>query len=308
MKLYIEIDDYLSSLDDNILKFDEFKSSLSKIVINEYKLDPNEDNDKNIEQILRNLLFSLLKQKKMLILFNNTSLNYHIFDSEEAKIIFLFEKFGYQITRQDNTYSISRRDLEALFKIYENIITKDAFKRLENRAFINKYDDGFYITITSTIVCNSSYDTKIMLEVIEKNLNLEYLMKYSKDINKLTENLSKAEKIIKKLNNKNKILMKKYENSTLYSISTMGIFLAIFSLISINSTFIYEIMKNESLTSKAGLILLVNGVLLTGLISLVTLIKSLFEVNSDQNIFSKLGGKTIIIPVVLCVLGLLFIA
>lgn len=31
---------------------------------------------------------------------------------------------------------------------------------------------------------------------------------------------------------KNETLKKKYENSTLYSISTMGIFLAIFSLIS----------------------------------------------------------------------------
>ena len=67
-------------------------------------------------------------------------------------------------------------------------------------------------------------------------------------------------------------------------------------------------MKNESLTSKAGFILLVNGVLLTGLISLVTLIKSFFDITSEQNIFSKLGGKAIIIPVVLCVLGLLFIA
>lgn len=66
-------------------------------------------------------------------------------------------------------------------------------------------------------------------------------------------------------------------------------------------------MKNESLTSKAGFILLVNGVLLTGLISLVTLIKSLFDITSEQNIFSKLGGKSIIIPVILCIVALCLI-
>lgn len=313
MDLYSKIEKYLINLKNKEFKFNDFIEALSHDVVEEFKLDSTENSNKIfiIEQ-LKNFLLSLLRNKKMLIL-KDKSDRYIFFDTDEAKIISLFKRFGYPILTQKNCYSLNNKEIVEIFKIYSEVINEEKFKNLVKMKFIEKYYDEFSLVINF----DSIFDRKnIIIEelfiIIEKALELEYLKKYLKNISelkktidKLDKNISESKKTIDKLNKENKRLNEKYKNSTLYSISTMGIFLAIFSLVSINSTSIYEVMNGGKLISKAGFILVVNGVLLIGLISLVTLIKSLFEVNSDQNIFSKLGGEAIIIPVILCIVGLL---
>ncbi|MCF2628304.1 hypothetical protein I6E36_09425, partial [Fusobacterium mortiferum] len=66
MGLYTKIDKYLTDLNGNIFKMDEFISSLSEDAIKEFNLIPDNDNKSFIEEILKKFLFSVLKNKKML--------------------------------------------------------------------------------------------------------------------------------------------------------------------------------------------------------------------------------------------------
>ena len=59
MGLYTKIDKYLTDLNGNIFKMDEFISSLSEDVIKEFKLIPDNDNKNFIEERLKKFLFSV---------------------------------------------------------------------------------------------------------------------------------------------------------------------------------------------------------------------------------------------------------
>lgn len=318
MGLYSKIDEYLKKLDGNILKMDEFISSLSEDAIKEFKLIPDNDNKSFIEERLKKFLFSVLKNKKMLALYNGSSNDYILFDSDEAKIIFLFKKFGFPILDQPFQYSLLSRELNELFKIYDGIIKEEKIQKLKLRNFLKEYCEEIYIIINPTIICNSSNDTEVLLEVIGKNLEMEYLEKVNNKHSKIITSLNESEQTLKELNEKlsdryeeleklkkeNEELKKKYKDSTLYSISTMGIFLAIFSLISINATSVFELIKGEKIFSKLGGILLINGVVLIGVSSLVLLIKFFFSLSEDKNKLELLEKKALIIPSILCFVGL----
>lgn len=92
MGLYSKIDEYLKSLDGKRFKMEEFISSFSEDVIKEFNLNPENDNKNFIEEKLRKFLFSVLKNNKMLALYDGNSSNYLLFDNDEAKIIYLFRK------------------------------------------------------------------------------------------------------------------------------------------------------------------------------------------------------------------------
>lgn len=296
MGLYTKIDKYLTDLNGNIFKMDEFISSLSEDVIKEFKLIPDNDNKSFIEERLKKFLFSVLKNKKMLALYNGNSNDYILFDSDEAKIIFLFKKFGFPILDQPFQYSLLSRELNELFKIYDGIIKEEKIQKLKLRNFLKEYCEEVYLIIKPTIICNSSNDTEVLLEVIGKNLEMEYLKKIDNKHSKIITSLNKSEQTLKELNvelsnryeeleklkKENEGLKKKYKDSTLYSISTMGIFLAIFSLISINATSVFELIKGEKIFSKFGGVLLINGVVLMGVSSLILLIKSFFSLSEDE--------------------------
>ena len=296
MGLYTKIDKYLTDLNGNIFKMDEFISSLSEDVIKEFKLIPDNDNKSFIEERLKKFLFSVLKNKKMLALYNGNSNDYILFDSDEAKIIFLFKKFGFPILDQPFQYSLLPRELNELFKIYDGIIKEEKIQKLKLRNFLKEYCEEVYLIIKPTIICNSSNDTEVLLEVIGKNLEMEYLKKIDNKHSKIITSLNKSEQTLKELNvelsnryeeleklkKENEGLKKKYKDSTLYSISTMGIFLAIFSLISINATSVFELIKGEKIFSKFGGVLLINGVVLMGVSSLILLIKSFFSLSEDE--------------------------
>lgn len=321
MGLYTKIDKYLTDLNGNIFKMDEFISSLSEDVIKEFKLIPDNDNKSFIEERLKKFLFSVLKNKKMLALYNGNSNDYILFDSDEAKIIFLFKKFGFPILDQPFQYSLLSRELNELFKIYDGIIKEEKIQKLKLRNFLKEYCEEVYLIIKPTIICNSSNDTEILLEVIGKNLEMEYLKKIDNKHSKIITSLNKSEQTLKELNvelsnryeeleklkKENEGLKKKYKDSTLYSISTMGIFLAIFSLISINATSVFELIKGEKIFSKFGGVLLINGVVLMGVSSLILLIKSFFSLSEDEKKIKILEKKVLVISIILCLSGVFLI-
>lgn len=321
MGLYTKIDKYLTDLNGNIFKMDEFISSLSEDVIKEFKLIPDNDNKSFIEERLKKFLFSVLKNKKMLALYNGNSNDYILFDSDEAKIIFLFKKFGFPILDQPFQYSLLSRELNELFKIYDGIIKEEKIQKLKLRNFLKEYCEEVYLIIKPTIICNSSNDTEVLLEVIGKNLEMEYLKKIDNKHSKIITSLNKSEQTLKELNvelsnryeeleklkKENEGLKKKYKDSTLYSISTMGIFLAIFSLISINATSVFELIKGEKIFSKFGGILLINGVVLMGVSSLILLIKSFFSLSEDEKKIKILEKKVLVISIILCLSGVFLI-
>lgn len=321
MGLYTKIDKYLTDLNGNIFKMDEFISSLSEDVIKEFKLIPDNDNKSFIEERLKKFLFSVLKNKKMLALYNGNSNDYILFDSDEAKIIFLFKKFGFLILDQPFQYSLLSRELNELFKIYDGIIKEEKIQKLRLRNFLKEYCEEIYIIINPTIICNSSNDTEVLLEVIGKNLEMEYLEKVNSKHSKIITSLNESEQTLKELNEKlsdryeeleklkkeNEELKKKYKDSTLYSISTMGIFLAIFSLISINATSVFELIKGEKIFSKLGGVLLINGVILIGVSSLILLIKSFFSLSEDEKKIKRLEKKVLAISIMLCFSGVFLI-
>lgn len=318
MGTYSKIDEYLKNLDGNILKMDEFISSLSEDIIKEFNLIPDNNNKKLIENRLKKFLFYVLKNKKMLALPNGNNDDYILFDNDEAKIIFLFKKFGCPSLDQPFKYSLLSRELNELFKIYDGVIKEEKFQKLKLIKFLEEYCEEVYLIIKPTIICNSSNDTEVLLEVIGKNLEMEYLKKIDNKHSKIITSLNKSEQTLKELNvelsnryeeleklkKENEELKKKYKDSTLYSISTMGIFLAIFSLISINATSIFELIKGEKIFSKLGGILLINGVVLIGVSSLVLLIKFFFSLSEDKNKLELLEKKALIIPSILCFVGL----
>ena len=321
MGLYTKIDKYLTDLNGNIFKMDEFISSLSEDVIKEFKLIPDNDNKNFIEERLKKFLFSVLKNKKMLALYNGNSNDYILFDSDEAKIIFLFKKFGFPILDQPFQYSLLSRELNELFKIYDGIIKEEKIQKLKLRNFLKEYCEEVYLIIKPTIICNSSNDTEVLLEVIGKNLEMEYLKKIDNKHSKIITSLNKSEQTLKELNvelsnryeeleklkKENEGLKKKYKDSTLYSISTMGIFLAIFSLISINATSVFELIKGEKIFSKFGGVLLINGVVLMGVSSLILLIKSFFSMSEDEKKIKILEKKVLVISIILCLSGVFLI-
>lgn len=321
MGLYTKIDKYLTDLNGNIFKMDEFISSLSEDVIKEFKLIPDNDNKSFIEERLKKFLFSVLKNKKMLALYNGNSNDYILFDSDEAKIIFLFKKFGFPILDQPFQYSLLLRELNELFKIYDGIIKEEKIQKLKLRNFLKEYCEEVYLIIKPTIICNSSNDTEVLLEVIGKNLEMEYLKKIDNKHSKIITSLNKSEQTLKELNvelsnryeeleklkKENEGLKKKYKDSTLYSISTMGIFLAIFSLISINATSVFELIKGEKIFSKFGGVLLINGVVLMGVSSLILLIKSFFSLSEDEKKIKILEKKVLVISIILCLSGVFLI-
>lgn len=321
MGLYTKIDKYLTDLNGNIFKMDEFISSLSEDVIKEFKLIPDNDNKSFIEERLKKFLFSVLKNKKMLALYNGNSNDYILFDSDEAKIIFLFKKFGFPILDQPFQYSLLSRELNELFKIYDGIIKEEKIQKLKLRNFLKEYCEEVYLIIKPTIICNSSNDTEVLLEVIGKNLEMEYLKKIDNKHSKIITSLNKSEQTLKELNvelsnryeeleklkKENEGLKKKYKDSTLYSISTMGIFLAIFSLISINATSVFELIKGEKIFSKFGGVLLINGVVLMGVSSLILLIKSFFSLSEDEKKIKILEKKVLVISIILCLSGVFLI-
>ena len=321
MGLYTKIDKYLTDLNGNIFKMDEFISSLSEDVIKEFKLIPDNDNKSFIEERLKKFLFSVLKNKKMLALYNGNSNDYILFDSDEAKIIFLFKKFGFPILDQPFQYSLLSRELNELFKIYDGIIKEEKIQKLKLRNFLKEYCEEVYLIIKPTIICNSSNDTEVLLEVIGKNLEMEYLKKIDNKHSKIIISLNKSEQTLKELNvelsnryeeleklkKENEGLKKKYKDSTLYSISTMGIFLAIFSLISINATSVFELIKGEKIFSKFGGVLLINGVVLMGVSSLILLIKSFFSLSEDEKKIKILEKKVLVISIILCLSGVFLI-
>lgn len=321
MGLYTKIDKYLTDLNGNIFKMDEFISSLSEDVIKEFKLIPDNDNKNFIEERLKKFLFSVLKNKKMLALYNGNSNDYILFDSDEAKIIFLFKKFGFPILDQPFQYSLLSRELNELFKIYDGIIKEEKIQKLKLRNFLKEYCEEVYLIIKPTIICNSSNDTEVLLEVIGKNLEMEYLKKIDNKHSKIITSLNKSEQTLKELNvelsnryeeleklkKENEGLKKKYKDSTLYSISTMGIFLAIFSLISINATSVFELIKGEKIFSKFGGVLLINGVVLMGVSSLILLIKSFFSLSEDEKKIKILEKKVLVISIILCLSGVFLI-
>ena len=321
MGLYTKIDKYLTDLNGNIFKMDEFISSLSEDVIKEFKLIPDNDNKSFIEERLKKFLFSVLKNKKMLALYNGNSNDYILFDSDEAKIIFLFKKFGFPILDQPFQYSLLSRELNELFKIYDGIIKEEKIQKLRLRNFLKEYCEEVYLIIKPTIICNSSNDTEVLLEVIGKNLEIEYLKKIDNKHSKIITSLNKSEQTLKELNvelsnryeeleklkKENEGLKKKYKDSTLYSISTMGIFLAIFSLISINATSVFELIKGEKIFSKFGGVLLINGVVLMGVSSLILLIKSFFSLSEDEKKIKILEKKVLVISIILCLSGVFLI-
>ena len=321
MGLYTKIDKYLTDLNGNIFKMDEFISSLSEDVIKEFKLIPDNDNKNFIEERLKKFLFSVLKNKKMLALYNGNSNDYILFDSDEAKIIFLFKKFGFPILDQPFQYSLLSRELNELFKIYDGIIKEEKIQKLKLRNFLKEYCEEVYLIIKPTIICNSSNDTEVLLEVIGKNLEMEYLKKIDNKHSKIITSLNKSEQTLKELNvelsnryeeleklkKENEGLKKKYKDSTLYSISTMGIFLAIFSLISINATSVFELIKGEKIFSKFGGVLLINGVVLMGVSSLILLIKSFFRLSEDEKKIKILEKKVLVISIILCLSGVFLI-
>ena len=321
MGLYTKIDKYLTDLNGNIFKMDEFISSLSEDVIKEFKLIPDNDNKSFIEERLKKFLFSVLKNKKMLALYNGNSNDYILFDSDEAKIIFLFKKFGFPILDQPFQYSLLSRELNELFKIYDGIIKEEKIQKLKLRNFLKEYCEEVYLIIKPTIICNSSNDTEVLLEVIGKNLEMEYLKKIDNKHSKIITSLNKSEQTLKELNvelsnryeeleklkKENEGLKKKYKDSTLYSISTMGIFLAIFSLISINATSVFELIKGEKIFSKFGGVSLINGVVLMGVSSLILLIKSFFSLSEDEKKIKILEKKVLVISIILCLSGVFLI-
>lgn len=321
MGLYTKIDKYLTDLNGNIFKMDEFISSLSEDVIKEFKLIPDNDNKSFIEERLKKFLFSVLKNKKMLALYNGNSNDYILFDSDEAKIIFLFKKFGFPILDQPFQYSLLSRELNELFKIYDGIIKEEKIQKLKLRNFLKEYCEEVYLIIKPTIICNSSNDTEVLLEVIGKNLEMEYLKKIDNKHSKIITSLNKSEQTLEELNvelsnryeeleklkKENEGLKKKYKDSTLYSISTMGIFLAIFSLISINATSVFELIKGEKIFSKFGGVLLINGVVLMGVSSLILLIKSFFSLSEDEKKIKILEKKVLVISIILCLSGVFLI-
>lgn len=320
MGLYTKIDKYLTDLNGNIFKMDEFISSLSEDAIKEFNLIPDNDNKSFIEEILKKFLFSVLKNKKMLVLSNGSNDNYILFDNDEAKIIYLFKKFGYSIIEFSNRYCLTKEELEKVFKIYDGIIKQEKFKKLKNIKFINEFKGEFYLTITPTYIY-SSLDEFELLEIIEKNLEMEYLEKVNNKHSKIIISLNESEQNLKELNEKlsdryeeleklkkeNEELKKKYKDSTLYSISTMGIFLAIFSLISINATSVFELIKGEKIFSKLGGVLLINGVILIGVSSLILLIKSFFSLSEDEKKIKRLEKKVLAISIMLCFSGVFLI-
>lgn len=318
MGLYSKIDEYLKSLDGKRFKMEEFISSFSEDVIKEFNLNPENDNKNFIEEKLRKFLFSVLKNNKMLALYDGNSSNYLLFDNDEAKIIYLFRKFGYSAVDSPHHYCLTKEQLEKVFQIYDGIIKQEKIKKLENIEFISEFIGEFFLKITPTYISNSSLDNLELLEVIEKNLEMEYLEKVNNKHSKIITSLNESEQTLKELNEKlsdryeeleklkkeNEELKKKYKDSTLYSISTMGIFLAIFSLISINATSIFELIKEEKIFSKLGGVLLINGVVLIGVSSLVLLIKFFFSLSEDKNKLELLEKKSLIIPSILCFIGL----
>ncbi|MCF2628398.1 hypothetical protein I6E36_09895, partial [Fusobacterium mortiferum] len=174
--------------------------------------------------------------------------------------------------------------------------------------------------ITPTYIY-SSLDEFELLEIIEKNLEMEYLEKVNNKHSKIIISLNESEQNLKELNEKlsdryeeleklkkeNEELKKKYKDSTLYSISTMGIFLAIFSLISINATSVFELIKGEKIFSKLGGVLLINGVILIGVSSLILLIKSFFSLSEDEKKIKRLEKKVLAISIMLCFSGVFLI-
>ena len=254
-------------------------------------------------------------------LYNGNSNDYILFDSDEAKIIFLFKKFGFPILDQPFQYSLLSRELNELFKIYDGIIKEEKIQKLKLRNFLKEYCEEVYLIIKPTIICNSSNDTEVLLEVIGKNLEMEYLKKIDNKHSKIITSLNKSEQTLKELNvelsnryeeleklkKENEGLKKKYKDSTLYSISTMGIFLAIFSLISINATSVFELIKGEKIFSKFGGVLLINGVVLMGVSSLILLIKSFFSLSEDEKKIKILEKKVLVISIILCLSGVFLI-
>lgn len=296
-ELLVKIKEYLDKFHGASFDVEDFFDTFEKIGVS--------------KEDLKYLTYLYMVKFDSLIVKDNNSNSCFKLTKEESRILYFLKKFTFYCNKNEKNHFITKDNIDFFCNIYTEFLSKDLVNDLINKKIVYANmvgTDMYYVfEINWPTEILSSYQFNTALNLIGQKLELEYSKKYFEKFNELSNNISEAEKTIKKLNKENKMLKKKYENSTLYSISTMGIFLAIFSLISINSTSIYEIMKNENLTSKAGLILLINGVLLTGLISLVALIKSLFEVNDNQNIFSKLGGKTIIIPIVLCVVGLCLI-
>ena len=131
--------------------------------------------------------------------------------------------------------------------------------------------------------------------------------KSEQTLKELNVELSNRYEELEKLKKENEGLKKKYKDSTLYSISTMGIFLAIFSLISINATSVFELIKGEKIFSKFGGVLLINGVVLMGVSSLILLIKSFFSLSEDEKKIKILEKKVLVISIILCLSGVFLI-
>lgn len=145
---------------------------------------------------------------------------------------------------------------------------------------------------------------QIYKEQKEKLKSSEQLYTKQKEkLNLLEQIYTEQKENLKSIKKEVKNFKSKYDLSTLYSVSTMGIFLSIFSLIGINVGF-FKDLENKNLYEISALICILNGTLLLVITLLISLIKHLFDNNFK---FSKICAL-ILPPIIFIGLGLILIA
>lgn len=188
-------------------------------------------------------------------------------------------------------YCLSKKYKNILLEIFKNIIDTNIFDKLYEDDII-KYGQisecgksKVYHIIYQKYFNQIHINYETLFENIKLNLNIQDLKQQQENLNKINKSYEKFKK--------------KYDLSTLYSVSTMGIFLSLFSLVSFNMDILKNI-SNKSTMEIISFICIINGSILLAITVLINLIKYLFDDNFTN--------KNYILLIFLIIIELIIIA
>lgn len=238
----VDLSDDISILNES--SFSTEIEELKKFLKNKNMKNENNNKDFLINSQLLNIVYSTLYKisKKKEIKF---------FFTKESKIVYIAKKYLYTILflikgyRENNipfqyTIKITEKNLKELLG-YLEVDFNEFYLKLEKVGILYSYNQDIYIELYE----NRNIYSQDSFLFIDNFLNINFELREMKKLKKQQESINQIYKNLeKKLDNTNKTLKK--EKIDLVAI--LGIFVAIFTLISLNFSFAKEITKDQITT------------------------------------------------------------
>lgn len=301
---YIFFDEYLKEKESfnycDIYKEWSVKNDLNKNDILEAFdfIFNDKTKDNKLEEIFRYVLVEYALERNILFLsFQSELREITIFRSEGDIELYIFLKRKFNETSEPKNLIFGTEKVLIVFynnkKLLETVIKfYKPTERFKDKIFNTKDENRYYIIVyeLSGIDVN---DKLLDLDVSQMRIinriegeveaKKEQLEKIEESIKEKEESLRRINEKSKKLNDQLKIIKRKMKNSENTVITILGIFVSIFTFISINTQFFKEAVSNTTEVGILMLLLGINIITLMSIFGLLYFIKKLFYEIEEKN-------------------------